>query len=52
MQNPGNYPRDYSRSNGAKARSISRKADRRGKSARLFLALAFPAALDSFGARA
>ena len=31
MHNPGNYPRDYSRSNGNKARALSRKADRRAK---------------------
>lgn len=41
-------PRDATRRPHAKARDISRKADRRGKSARLFLAFAFPAELDAF----
>lgn len=45
-------PRDYTRRASAKGRAMSRKADRRAKSARLFLAFAFPAALDSFGSRA
>lgn len=44
-------PRDVSRRSTSKARAVSRKADRRAKSARLFLAFAFPAQLDSFGAR-
>lgn len=42
-----NMPRDVSRRPYAKARDISRKADRRAKSARLFLAFAFPAELES-----
>lgn len=38
-------PRDYSRCPARKARVLSRKAARAGKSARLFLAIAFPPAL-------
>lgn len=45
-------PRDYSRRASAKGRAMGRKAARRAKSARLFLAFAFPAALDNFGAPA
>jgi hypothetical protein len=41
--------RDRSRDAEHKARALSRRADRRAKSARLFLAFAFPASLDSFG---
>jgi hypothetical protein len=41
---------DHSRLPGAKARRMTRKAQRRDKSARLFLAIAFPASLDGFHA--
>jgi hypothetical protein len=36
-------PRDMSRRHNAKARAMGRRADRRDKSARLFLCIAFPA---------
>lgn len=39
--------RDRSRAPGAKGRAMNRRAARRDKSARLFLAFAFPA--DGFG---
>lgn len=45
MLNPIPLPRDRSRSIDAKARALSRRADRAAKSARLFLAIAFPADL-------
>ena len=41
-------PRDATRRAPAKCRAVSRRADRRAKSARLFLAFAFPA---EFGER-
>lgn len=44
--------RDRSRSPDAKFAVMSRRDARRAKSARLFLAFAFPAALDSFGSAA
>jgi hypothetical protein len=40
--------RDRSRDAEHKARALSRRADRRAKSARLFLAFAFPAELAAF----
>lgn len=43
--NPGHYPRDYKRSQDVKRRTLTRRAMRRHKSARLFLAFAFPAEL-------
>lgn len=39
---------DYTRQPAAKARRMTRRAARRDKSARLFLAIAFPATLDAF----
>jgi hypothetical protein len=42
-------PRDRSRRSETKARDCSRRAARRDKSARLFLAFAFPADLSAFG---
>ena len=39
---------DYSRTLSAKRRAMSRKSARRDKSARIFLAIAFPPALDGF----
>lgn len=44
--NPGHYPRDYKRGVDAKRRALTRRAMRRAKSARLFLAFAFPAELS------
>lgn len=43
---------DYSRTTSAKRRAMTRKAARRDKSARIFLALAFPPALDGFQSEA
>lgn len=43
-----NIPRDASRRPYAKARAVTRKADRRAKSALQFLAFAFPADLAAF----
>lgn len=43
-----NIPRDATRRPHSKARAMTRKAERRDKSARLFLALAFPADLSAF----
>ena len=40
--------RDFTRQPIAKARTASRAAARRDKSARLFLAFAFPATLEAF----
>lgn len=40
--------RDHTRTASHKARTLSRRAARVNKSARLFLAIAFPATLDSF----
>lgn len=40
--------RDRSRTDGAKAATLRRRAQRRDKSARLFLAFAFPADLAAF----
>ncbi len=40
-------PRDKTRRPESKRRALSRRADRAAKSARLFLAFAFPADLDS-----
>lgn len=51
MQHSESQPRDYTRRDSAKCRAMTRKGQRRAKSARLFLALAFPAELESFGAR-
>ena len=41
-------PRDRTRREAAKACALTRKGQRAAKSARLFMALAFPAALDGF----
>lgn len=47
--NPGHYPRDHKRAPETKRRTLTRRAMRRAKSARLFLAFAFPADLAGFG---
>lgn len=44
-QTQARISRDRTRGNSAKAATITRNAKRRGKSARLFLAIAFPAEL-------
>lgn len=43
---------DWSRTAPAKARTVTRSKARREKSARLFLAIAFPADLAAFASRA
>ena len=48
---PATPPRDRTRQESAKARAMTRKADRRNKSAMQFLAFAFPADLDTFATR-
>lgn len=45
IRNGSGQTLDRSRTTEAKAAALSRKAARRGKSARVFLALAFPAEL-------
>lgn len=41
-RNPGHYPRDYKHGREAKRRTLTRRAMRRAKSARVFMAIAFP----------